>query len=629
MVATATATAIADCLFVLRLAAVGVEPRPLPFIEGSASGRRQSGAALFDISALDAGLVEWRPLILPDGRRAGVLRRRLGQARASSNPDPDLVARFARWPDVLDDGLAVMQGEGEWLLSLAPASSIDIYLTRTADGSLLVSDGLAPLLDERVRTAAFDLAALAERFSGSVTVENRQTLHPEILQMASGLELRADEGELSWRRWWDPAAISIQIRPSLDPVAEQLRARAEALVDAFLPESGPVAVQLSGGRDSSLLCGLAARRLASQNRSLLALTALPCEGYPQANSLYQYDESAGAIATASRYGNVEHHLLRPAAVPLASILDALHRHLANPIHQPVPLSWSVPQLKLCAERGVGTLLTGDLGNFTVSAGGLVNLVDIQREEGGRTWLHACVGLLGEGVGVRDLVRVSLGASMPLFLYKAGRKRGRPQPLFNHYPYFKGALRQQLIELTPDNDDPRPLAAYRPLIQEVAANSFNLFPIGRAMYGVELLSPWKDRSLFELVLSLPSSLLTSPPERRALFDRAFGDLLPREVLRPARRGRQNVDFHAAIDPLDLQAGLERYRHSALCREYVEVERLEAALRNWPCERNTDIQHYGFWITQFLPAFALASFLYTREHSAPGSSAATAERLHAAP
>ncbi len=247
----------------------------------------------------------------------------------------------------------------------------------------------------------------------------------------------------------------------------------------------------------------------------------------------------------------------------------------------------------------------------------------------RSDLGVCSRLLREGVWPRGIVRVSFGASLPRSLYEAGRKRGQQKPLLNDFPFFRGPLRERLLALTSDNDDPRPLSAYRPLIQEVASNIGTLFPVGRALYGVELFCPWDDRLLFELILSLPSSLLTSAPNRRALFDRAFGDLLPEEVLRPARRGRQNVDFHAAIDPIDLSNDIERYRSSALCREFIDMDRLATALTDWPSQRSTDIRHYGFWIGQFLPSFSLASFLYTREHSASGASAGTTELLHAAP
>jgi hypothetical protein len=81
------------------------------------------------------------------------------------------------------------------------------------------------------------------------------------------------------------------------------------------------------------------------------------------------------------------------------------------------------------------------------------------------------------VSLRDIVRVSFGASLPLLLYKAGRKGGQQEPLFNDYPFFKRALRQKLAKLTPDNDDPRPMASYRPLVQEIASSLCSLFPIG--------------------------------------------------------------------------------------------------------------------------------------------------------
>lgn len=507
-----------------------------------------------------------------------------------------------------------MQQDAGWLISLAPASSCDLFIKLCPSEGVLLADRPAALLGHSDPEAAIDLDALADRLSGSVTLEGKRTLYHGIFRIAGGEEVRVRDGQLSWHRWWQPPRPSASRSLSVQAAADRLRELAEAVVDRHLPDDGKVAVQLSGGRDSSLLCALAAKRLASRGQSLLALTALPCEGLPQASERHQYDESAGAIATARRYDNVEHLLLRPRPLPLASFLDLVHRQLGEPLHQPISLTWCLPQLERCAERNIGLLLTGDDGNFTVSAGGLPHLTDLWREEGAGVWLRSVKRLLGEGgVTVRDVVRLSIGARLPLPLYRAARKRGQPPLLFKDYPFFTPPLRNRLLALTPDSDDPRPVASHRDLVERIAGNLFNLLAVGRYDHAVEMLAPWDDRALFELMLSMPSSLLASPPDRRTLFDRAFGDLLPKEVLRPVRRGRQNVDFHAGIDRADLVAAVARYRQSAQCRELVDVDALARAAADWPSERDPSPSHYDYWVGQFLPALSLASFLFTRDEA----------------
>lgn len=547
------------------------------------------------------------------------------------NADPSaLTERLGCWPDVCNDGFAVLQQDSGWLVSVAPASTVDLFVTLDEKGDALFADTAAALDRADDLPSELDQHALADRFNGSLRNDGLRTVHHGVYRVLGGHELRINSGKLHWRRWWNPSEIAVVRRDSTKRIAEQLRLLSEDIVSRHLPAAGPVAVQLSGGRDSSLLCALAARQLAADGRKVHAMTALPCAGLTEASERHQYDESAEAIATAARYENVEHHMLRPRPVQLSTVLDGLHRHIGEPIHQPVSLSWSWPQLARCADLGITGLLTGDNGNFTVSAGGLPSLSDVWREEGPLRWGRTVMRLMREGgVTVRDIVRTSFGAALPRPIYQAGRKRGQPALLFNDYPFFKRDLREELLALTVNNDDPRPSASDRDFVQQTAANVCSLIPIGRFDFGVEMLAPWQDRALFEMMLSIPGSLLASAPNRRLLFDEAFGDLLPREVLRPARRGLQNVDFHASVDGPDLKAAAERYREYPLCREMIDLDRLALAASKWPTERNTDARHVAFWIGQFLPALSLASFLYSRDCPTADASARKVEALHAAP
>jgi hypothetical protein len=276
------------------------------------------------------------------------------------------------------------------------------------------------------------------------------------------------------------------------------------------------------------------------------------------------------------------------------------------------LGWAWPILRHCGQQGIGTLLTGGSGNFTVSAGGLHYLSDLWREEGFLAWSRAAARMLLDegGVTPRSLVRASFGGIIPRKLYDLGRKRGQPPAFANDFPFVRGDLRNRLLALTEGEDDPRPQRSFRAFVQDVAAENYNLLPVGRRL-GIEYRSPWDERALFEFALSMPSSVLASAPDRRLLYDEAFGDLLPTEVLRPARRGRQNADFHAAFDRHDLLTGIARYAHSPLCREMVDLDSLARLARSWPTSRNTDVLHFDLWVGQFLPSLALASFLYTRD------------------
>jgi hypothetical protein len=582
----------------------------------------------FSVDVAGSAMLEWRVLCLSDQSQALIVGRREVGIDLSAMTDEDLAKPLRRWPNAIDDGFVAIGKGAEWQVTLAPTSSFDLFATLDDDGSLLLASTVAKLLEQRRSDTKLDLHALADRFIGALTVDSADTVAWGVKRIIGGHEVKAGGGRLAVSRWWEPRRLAIHSALPLKRAGADLRRIAEEVVRRNLPAEGPVGVHLSGGRDSSVLCALAASQLADQGRTVHALTALPCATLPQADEHYQFDEGEAAAATAARYCNVEHHLFRPKPLPLASILDELHRKIGEPIHQPVSLGWIWPHLTRCAELGLPTLLTGDSGNFTVSAGGLLNLSDVWREEGLLHWIRTSATISRSGgVTMRDLVRESFGGSLPLPLYQAGRKRGQPAILVNDFSFYKGGMRDKLRALSTQNEDPRPPASARALVQEIAANRCNPMPLGRFEFGVELLAPWNDRRLFELILSVPSSLLASAPDRRLLFDEAFGDLLPDDVLRPRKRGQQNVDFHAALDALDLQAAVERYRASARCREMIDLDRLGEAAVRWPIDRRTDLRHLSYWIGQFLPALSLASYLNSLDFPAAGASAKSLERLHA--
>lgn len=519
------------------------------------------------------------------------------------------------WPDVCEDGFAILAGDGHLRASVAPTSTLDLFAALDGDGRLLLADTAKALIDALGHRPQVDVASLAERLSDALAVDDPRTVHKGIYRVLGGYELHSDGCTIRLRRWWHPKNVALARNASVKQFAQRLRDTAEAAIERHLPAVGPAAVQLSGGRDSSLVCALVATRLAQQGREVHAFTALPCAGEPIFGARHQYDESEAALATSSRFANVRHQLLRPEPVALATILDDLHRHLGEPLNQPVSLSWMVPQLRRCRTQGISALLTGAGGNFTVSSGGLGFLPDVLAEEGPVQLLRSAAWLRREGgVALRDLVRVSIGAWLPRAVYQALRRRGQPRPKAHDFPFFRGPLRARLLSLADGSDDPRPPASFRAFLQEVAGRGANLVPIGRFNYEVEVLGPWMDRDLFELLLSVPTSLLVSPPDRRQLYDEAFRDILPVEVLRPARRGMQNVDFHAAIDRGDLSAAMERYRASDRCREMIDLDQLSTATAVWPTARCSDMQQLDYWVNQYLPALSLASFLYSQDAGA---------------
>lgn len=156
------------------------------------------------------------------------------------------------------------------------------------------------------------------------------------------------------------------------------------------------------------------------------------------------------------------------------------------------------------------------------------------------------------------------------------------------------------------------ASYRSWLRagvSVASSSDDVVRIGRRLAYTD---PTRDRRVVELMHSLPAFLLAGPADRRRIFDSAFGDLLPKKVLRPTARGLQNVDWHHAYHAPGLRLGLDRYATAPIVRDMIDCRALADALDHWPTQRTTRGPIYEQMVWGVLPALSIASFLYTLEN-----------------
>jgi hypothetical protein len=189
----------------------------------------------------------------------------------------------------------------------------------------------------------------------------------------------------------------------------------------------------------------------------------------------------------------------------------------------------------------------------------------------------------------------------------GRRSSGERPV---KPFLKGAL----LQAWEDNAEPvsGDARSYRQWLRKGIRISIGPNDVVRLGRRLEMTDPTRDRRLVELVHSLPARMLVGPADRRRIFDRAFGDLLPRQVLRPRARGRQNVDWHYNYRPDEMRRGLARYAESRLVRETIDCQTLGAALDRWPNSRTLSGPLFDQIVWGMLPALSMASFLASRDN-----------------
>ena len=180
------------------------------------------------------------------------------------------------------------------------------------------------------------------------------------------------------RRFWLPQRRTIILKGPQE-YAEALRERLDEAVRCRLRGARNVAAHLSSGFDSSAVSATAARLLAPLGGKVVAFTAAPRKGFAGPSPPNRIaDESRLAAATAALYPNMEHVLIRsPGKSPLDD-LDRCFPLFDQPMPTPCNLVWLNSINDAARERNLGVLLTGEMGNVTLSYDGIYLLPELFR-----------------------------------------------------------------------------------------------------------------------------------------------------------------------------------------------------------------------------------------------------------
>jgi len=355
-----------------------------------------------------------------------------------------------------------------------------------------------------------------------------RTLFAGVHQVAPGGLLIVEDGEVTARRWWRPTTTPLDI--DLGEAARRARESLEEAVRLRCVADAAVAVQLSGGVDSSTVAALAARH----RPDLRAFTVAFDDGGDGPGG---YDERAIAAATAAALGvPVEVVALDagaiaeqwPVAVAHAEGL-AINGHLVG--------KWALARAMRAA--GCKVALTGE-GADELFAGYPHLRRDALRAlgRGGAIRGHAASrGVMlphGEGLPL-DGVRARLGF-VPTWL-EAKATLGRrvrsllaPDLIARHHdqdPYLALIERSGAAAL----DAPEVRRAAHAWNASALAQ-YILRTLGDAMemaHGVEGRVPFLDPVVAEAALRIPPEVLVDPDLDKPVLRAAVADLVPRAVL----------------------------------------------------------------------------------------------------
>jgi len=551
-----------------------------------------------------------QPLAGGDGRFVLVADLRLDNrdelARDLGIPAPDaarhsdadlLLAAWERWEDRVfehllgDYAFAVWDGrERRLVLARDPLGARPLHFHRGAGFFAFASmpKGLHALPDiphgpDEVRMAEF-LALLPEA--------GPRSFFKDIQRVESGHIVVATASGTSSRRHWTPSR-KILTRGRADDYAEGLRHHLDRAVQVrWRRAGGPAGTTVSAGLESEAVAATAARLLAPQGDGPIAFTSVPRKGYEGAAPPGRFgDETELARATAALYPNLDHVLVRSGDRGIMDDFDRNFFLFERPVVNACNQMWINAINAQAQKRGVRVLLTGAVGNLTLSYAGRELLPELAAA--GR-WLR----LFQEGRAMvragearwRGVLAQSLGPWIPERLWvQLQRLAGGHVGDLASYSMLN-ADRQREVEIDSRAADLGFDLAYRPRTSAFDArldamrrvDSGNQNKGALAGWGVDVRDPTGDQRLVEYCLSLPTDAFMVEGRPRALARRALADRLPDIVLSERRKGLQAIDWHESMTASRDQIADEvaRLAEVPAAATALNLPRMRQLVENWP-------------------------------------------------
>jgi asparagine synthase (glutamine-hydrolysing) len=364
---------------------------------------------------------------------------------------------------------------------------------------------------------------------------------------AHSMTVSAD-GQLRLWRHWSPLGRDFLSYKRDEEYVEAFLEHYTRAVQSCLRSKKEIAATLSGGRDSGSVVALAAPLLAHQGRSLTAYTSVPCHPPDGAGTRRLGNEWDLAHRTAWMAGdNVRHIPIDAAEYGLVNGIENLLDVHDGPGHAASNHFWIQAIFESAAHSGAGVLLSGQMGNATVSWSGngsaLLALLQGSPQTALRLLCHAEANLW------QTIRRQFL---KPLFL--PGRRLLRRISTPGRSPWRVYSALHPSMAAKLELDGRMRAAGYDPTFTFSPLEDIHLrfflpgFAVGygigsemAAKYALAYLDPTANLALVEFILRVPDHQFRRRSQGSDLMLRAFRNRLPGPVLEGRRKGLQAADL----------------------------------------------------------------------------------------
>lgn len=544
----------------------------------------------------------------------------IDRAEADAMADADFIfAAFKRWGEEClshllgDFAFAVYDSRAQRLfIARDPLGARPLFYHAGAGwvafasmpAGLLALPGVTRKLDED--SLARDLLLLPLRPT--------HTFFADLSALPSAHAMSIRSGAARPRRYWNPADVKPQRLASDADYVTAFRGIFDEAVRCRLRGVGGIGSHLSSGLDSSSVTAIAARILAESGSRLTAFTSVPRAGHEGTVVPNHFnDEGPLAAAVAAMYPNIEHVLISAGG---RSFVDRLERDqplLGAPLRNPFNFLWLDAINEEAQRRGIRVVLSGGLGNVTISYTGLQALSELLR---GGHWLalaaEARALMRTQNFSLLGVADLALGPSLPAWTRRIIQRIRREEP------WAYSAVNPRLaraLRLEPLSRTGFARVYSRPLLNSRAWRIFMLTSIDAGAYrlldaaqGIDARDPTADQRVVEFCLTIPDRQVLHDGVSRRLVRRAMVGILPAVLLGERGKGLQSADWQDSM-MASRQQIIEEFRWmetSEVAARIIDLPRMRALIANWPQGNLTGVQYVNY--CQALPrAIGTGSFI----------------------
>ena len=420
-------------------------------------------------------------------------------------------------------------------------------------------------------------------------IDGKISFYDDIFRLppAHAMTVTPDVFEIS-QYWFLEQVPEIHLRYDQEYV-EAFREIFFEAVRCRLRSARPVGILLSGGLDSGSVACVAARQLREKNKRLYAFSSVPLKGFngPVGPGRIA-DETPYIEAIRCQEDNIDvTYDSAPGRTPLTA-LERSYWLFDRPLHAVGNHTWVEALMEAARDRCVGVILSGQVGNGTLSWNGAGYYAKLAREGHWLTLLrelHGCATRKKDLWGIlRSQVLKPLIPETIWMAYQRSKIGGEPWLRYSHInPAF--AFRMGISErFRALGWDP----TFRPL-PDIRAQRYGLLTPKRTEVGdiwatlcsgfcMEARDPTADKRVVEFCLGVPANHYIKKGQDRLLVRRAMDGILPTAVQWSTVRGGQGADLFYRLRKSwgEVEMLLDRIQRSSSARQYLDMPRMRRVM-----------------------------------------------------